>query len=67
MENKLQDANVITYSNGTGSDISAGDVVPIGKFCGVAVTDIDNGASGAVAITGAYKLTKKTATEPKEE
>ena len=63
MDNRVQDGNVITYANATGSAISSGDVVVMGNFCGVAVTDIANGASGSVAIEGVYQLTKKTLTE----
>lgn len=63
MKNYIQEGNVIEYTNGTGSDISSGDVVPIGKFCGVAVVDIPNGATGAVSIEGVFDLTKKTSTD----
>lgn len=60
MKNAVQDGNVIEYTNGTGAKILSGAVVVIGKFCGVAVTDIDNGATGAVAVEGVFDLPKKT-------
>ena len=62
MDNKIQEGNVITYAN-SGSAISSGDLVVMGNFCGVAVTDIASGASGSVAIEGVYELTKKTLTD----
>ncbi len=63
MKNVVNDGNVIQYTNGTGSKIDSGDVVVIGKFCGVAVADIANGATGAVAIEGVFDLPKKTTTD----
>ena len=60
MINKVSDGLTINYTN-TGSAISAGDVVVMGNFCGVAITDIAASTGvGAVAITGVYTLTKKT-------
>lgn len=63
MKNAVQDGNVIEYTNGTGAKILSGAVVVIGKFCGVAVTDIENGATGAVAVEGVFDLPKKTSTD----
>ena len=63
MNNVVNDGNVIEYTNGTGSKINSGAVVVIGKFCGVAVADIENGATGAVAIEGVFDLPKKTTTD----
>ena len=62
MENKVSNGSTINYTN-SGSAISSGDVVVMGNFCGVAVTDIATGATGAVAIEGVYTLTKKTLTD----
>ncbi len=63
MNNAISKGNVIEYTNSTGSKINSGAVVAIGKFCGVAVTDIANGATGAVAVEGIFKVTKKTKTD----
>lgn len=63
MNNSVSNGNVIEYTNGTGSKINSGAVVVIGKFCGVAVADIPNGATGAVSIEGIFDLPKKTTTD----
>lgn len=41
-----------------GANIVSGDVVVTGHTIGVAVTDIANGAVGALAIEGVYELPK---------
>ena len=46
------DDDVILWTNGTGSDVAAGDVVKMLHTLGVALVDIANGASGNVAIGG---------------
>lgn len=63
MNNAVSKGNVIEYTNGTGSKINAGAVVVIGKFCGVAVTDIAAGATGAVAVEGVFDIEKKTSSD----
>jgi predicted RecA/RadA family phage recombinase len=59
--NKVQDGNIIDYTNATGSDIAAGDLVVIGTRVGVALVDIADGAAGAVAVTGVYEVPKEAA------
>jgi predicted RecA/RadA family phage recombinase len=63
MNNTVCDGNIIEYTNSTGSKINSGAVVVMGKFCGVAVADIPNGATGAVAVEGVFDLPKKTTTD----
>jgi len=58
MKNLIQDGKRITWTNGTGSDVSAGDPVVINGQIGVASVDIANGAAGAVAMEGVYELPK---------
>ena len=61
MINQVNSGEVVMYTNATGSDISSGAIVVMGKVCGIAINDIANGTSGAVAIKGCFRLTKKTA------
>ena len=41
-----------------GSDINSGDVVVMDDVRGVALTDIATGATGAVAVSGTFRLPK---------
>lgn len=63
MKNQLNSGAVVKYTNATGTDISAGDVVLMGRIAGVAIVDITNGGVGNVALKGVYRLAKKTATD----
>lgn len=54
--NFVQDGKVIDYT--AGADISSGDVVELQHCLGVALADIANGATGAVAIEGVFTLPK---------
>lgn len=63
MKNIISDGKIINYTNSTGSKINSGDVVVLGKFCGVAVTDIANGATGAVSVEGVFDIEKKTSSD----
>lgn len=58
MKNLIQDGKRITWTNGTGSAVSAGDPVVIDGQIGVASVDIADGASGAVAMEGVFELPK---------
>ncbi len=46
----------MTWTNGTGSAVSSGDLVPVGGTFGVAQVDIADGASGTLAMEGVYEL-----------
>ena len=63
MKNQIDAGLTVNYTNATGADIKAGAVVPMGLLCGIAIVDIDNGASGEVSLSGTYRLAKKTATD----
>ncbi len=52
----------LTYENGTGSDISAGDVVVTGDMLGFAEVDIADGESGSVSFEGVHEVTKVAGT-----
>jgi len=47
---------VMDWENGTGADVSVGDVISLGTFCGVAQVDIANGATGPVSLSGVYEI-----------
>src|SRR5690554_6265851 len=57
-----QQGAVLDYTNGTGSDISADDVVAVGDCIGIALVDIADGETGAVAIDGMFQVTKVAGT-----
>jgi len=59
-KNYIQDGDRITYTNGTGSDISSGDPVVVGGLVCVALVNIADGSSGALAAEGVYELPKAT-------
>lgn len=52
----IQELDRIDYKNATGKAIGVGDVVAVGKMCGVAITDIANGDIGAVKVTGCFSV-----------
>lgn len=60
--NYVQDGSVLNYTNGTGSDISSDDVVVLGETgdatISVALVDIADTESGAVALDGVFTLPK---------
>ncbi len=58
MQNLIQNGNRITWTNGTGTAVAAGDPVVVVGQIGVACVDIAAGASGALAMTGVYELPK---------
>lgn len=56
----VQKGDVIDYT-ASGSDISSGDVVELTNCIGVALTDIADTETGAVAIEGVFTVPKVTA------
>ena len=59
--NYVQPGEQITWTNGTGSAVSSGDVVVVGnQQLGIALGDIASTASGTVALDGVYDLAKNT-------
>lgn len=59
-QNHVQKGDVVTWTNATGADVSAGDVVLIGAIVAVALVDIADAASGSVAISEVWALPKNT-------
>lgn len=55
----IQAGNVIDHT--AAADITSGDVVKMGQILGVALSDIANGATGAVQITGVFEVPKVSA------
>lgn len=56
----VQAGKVIDYINSGETKINVGDVVPLISLCGIAETDIEAGASGAVALYGVWEFTAET-------
>ena len=52
----VQTGEVIDFINGGANPIKAGDVVPLGTFCGVAEIDIPANEIGTVAITKVWDV-----------
>lgn len=55
----VSEGNTIDYTP-SGSALSAGQVVDLGTFVGVAITDIADGVTGALAIEGIFDFAKYT-------
>lgn len=58
--NRICEGKVLNYTNATGVDIKSGDPVLIGATLGVALTDIPDTLSGAVAIQEVFEVRKAT-------
>ncbi len=56
----VQDGDVLDYANASGATIASGAVVVMGNIIGVALSDIADGTTGAVAIEGVFTLPKTT-------
>jgi predicted RecA/RadA family phage recombinase len=54
--NYIQPGEVCEYT--AGATISSGDLIALNNRAGVALTDIANGATGSVALTGVYTVPK---------
>ena len=60
MTNFIQPGKKLLWTNSTGLDVSAGDVVVVGKRIGIASVDIADGESGILSMEGVFELTKAT-------
>jgi predicted RecA/RadA family phage recombinase len=58
MKNGVNEGTVFTWTNGTGSDVTAGTCVVAGQILACAIVDIANGASGSVKTNYAFELPK---------
>ncbi|NBC32843.1 MAG: DUF2190 family protein [Alphaproteobacteria bacterium] len=56
--NFVQEGHSLTWTNGTGSAVSAGDVVVVGAQIGIAAVDIADSAAGTVYMSGVYTVPK---------
>ena len=52
----IQELDRIDFKNTASDMIAVGDIVPVGKMHGVAITDIAPGAIGAVKVTGCFTV-----------
>lgn len=58
MKNLIKECDRITWTNGTGAAVKSGDPVLVGALLCVACLDIANGATGALATCGVFRLPK---------
>lgn len=61
MDNAWYEGDTTTWTNGTGADVSSGDMVVVGGVVGVASVDIADGLSGTVRLRQVYSLPKTAA------
>jgi predicted RecA/RadA family phage recombinase len=59
-KNFIQEGDTLLYSNTSGSTITSGTAVLMGSKVGIALVDISNNASGAVAMEGVWSYAKNT-------
>jgi predicted RecA/RadA family phage recombinase len=57
-----ENKGLVNHVNGTGATLSADDVVWLGDRVGIVLADILNGATGAVATAGTFRLPKDATT-----
>lgn len=55
--NYVQEGKTLNYT-ASGADISSGDLVVIGTIAGIAKTNIADGETGAVHISGVFSVAK---------
>ena len=60
-KNYVDSGETINYANGSGSAILSGAVVVVGNLIGVALVDIADTESGAVALNGVFTVPKVSA------
>jgi predicted RecA/RadA family phage recombinase len=56
--NHVQQGAIMPWTNGTGSAVSANDVVVVGNFVCVALGDIADGAAGVLATEEVFEIPK---------
>lgn len=59
-DNHVQEGAIMTWTNSTGSDVAAGDVVLVGNQVCVALGDIADGDTGELATEEVFSLPKNT-------
>lgn len=63
-KNYIGEGSVLEFTNSTGSTIASGSPVLMGKRLGIALTDILDGTSGAVAVEGVFAVAKLSTDAP---
>jgi len=58
MKNGVNEGESFTWTNGTGSAVSAGDVVVVGNILACAMVDIASTATGAVRVGYVFSVPK---------
>lgn len=59
-ENHVQEGNIMTWTNGTGSAVASGAVVVVGTLVGIALGAIAAGATGELALVEVWTVAKDT-------
>lgn len=62
MNNRIREGETLNYINETDATIASGTAVHVGCLIGIAATDIEPGAEGALRLDGVYELPKTTGT-----
>ncbi|MFP4560989.1 MAG: DUF2190 family protein [Thiohalorhabdus sp.] len=57
-KNYVYEGKQVPWTNDTGSDVSSGDRITVGDQNAVALEDIADGESGAIALEGVFTLDK---------
>jgi predicted RecA/RadA family phage recombinase len=57
-----QPGDNLDWTNGTGSDVSSGQIIELGDSIAVALNDIPDTETGAVGVEGVYSVAKKSGT-----
>jgi len=58
MKNFVQNGDRMQYANASGSTITSGTPILVGKRVGIAVADIPTGTTGVLAMEGVFTVTK---------
>ena len=61
MKNYIREGKTLTWTNGTGSDVAAGQMVIVGSMLAVAFVSIAQSEEGELSIEGIYELPKNAA------
>lgn len=60
MKNFIQHGKVLTYTNSGSDAIKSGDLVIVGTYAAVAITDIPVGETGSLKAEGVFEFPKAT-------
>lgn len=65
-KNYVAEGHVLNYTNASGSLIASSTPVLIGKRLGIAIADIPDGATGALAVEGIFTVAKLSTDTPSQ-